>query len=207
MPGDATVFVIDDDRVFLDALLRSLRSAGLQVASFAAAEAFLEAYRPGTPGCLVSDIRLPRMSGLELQETLAERQFLLPIVFITGHGDVAMAVGALKRGAVDFLEKPFAEQALLDSVALALAEDRKTRALAGDRARIMALLDQLTPREREVFALVVADKSAKQIAAELGISPRTVEHHREHLMAKLGATSWHALITMAVVGRLYEPRP
>ena len=114
--SNPTVFVIDDDRTFLDALVRSLRGAGLRVTSFGAAEPFLEAYRPAQPGCLVADIRLPRMSGLELQETLAERRVPVPIVFVTGHGDVAMAVTALKRGAVDFLEKPFAEQALLASV-------------------------------------------------------------------------------------------
>jgi FixJ family two-component response regulator len=197
--------VIEDDPAFIDALGRSLRGAGLQVASFGAAEPVLEAYQ-ATPGCLVADIRLPRLSGLELQEVLAKRGVPIPIVFITGHGDVAMAVTALKRGAVDFLEKPFAEQALLDSVDLALAHDRKARSLVSDRSLITERLAQLTPREREVFALVVADKSAKQITAELGISPRTVEHHREHVMAKMDAVSWHDLFNIAVIGGLYEPR-
>ncbi len=206
MPFDPTVFVIDDDRTFRDALVRSLRAAERRVASFGAAEPFLMAYRPAQAGCLVADIRLPRMSGLELQETLAERRVSIPIVFITGHGDVAIAVTALKRGAVDFLEKPFAEQALLDSVEHALAHDRKARCFATDRARILARYAQLTPREREVFALVVADKSAKQVAAELHISPRTVEHHREHVMAKMGAASWHDLFNIAVIGCLHEPR-
>ena len=206
MSFDPTVFVIDDEPTFLEALERSMRGAGLQVASFGAAEPFLETYQPSRPGCLVADIRLPGMSGLELQEVLAERGAPVPIVFITGHGDVAMAVAALRRGAVDFLEKPFAERALLESVELALARDRKARALEADRALIMARLAQLTVREREVFALVVADKSAKQIAAELCISPRTVEHHREHVMAKMCASSWHDLFNMAVIGGLYEPR-
>jgi FixJ family two-component response regulator len=150
--------------------VRSLRGAGLRAASFAAAEPFLEAHRTSAAGCLVADIRLPRMSGLELQETLAERGVAIPIVFVIGHGDVAMAVTALKRGAVDFLEKPFAEKALLESVGLALARDRKARSNDADRARIGERLAQLTPREREVFALVVADKSAEQIAAELSIA-------------------------------------
>lgn len=206
MAYDPTAFVIDDDRTFLDALVRSLRGAGLRVMSFSAAEPFLDAYRPAQQGCLLADIRLPQMSGLELQEALAERGVAIPIVFITGHGDVAMAVTALKRGAVDFLEKPFAEQALLDSVERALARDRKARSFETDRARIMERFAQLTPREREVFARVVADQSAKQIAAELRISPRTVEHHREHVMAKMDAASWHDLFNMAVIGRLHEPR-
>ena len=206
MPSDPTVFVIDDDRTFLDALVRSLRGAGLRVTSFSAAEPFLEAYQPAQAGCLVADIRLPRMSGLELQETLAERRVPIPIVFVTGHGDVAMAVTALKRGAVDFLEKPFAEKALLASVELALAHDRKARSSETERALIMARFAQLTAREREVFALVVAERSAKQIAAELSISPRTAEHHREHVMAKMGAASWHELFSIAVVGCLHEPR-
>ncbi len=202
---DRTIFVIDDDQAFLDAMVRSLQGAGLKVASFRAAEAFLEAYQPAQAGCLVADIRLPRMSGLELQETLAERRLHIPIVFITGHGDVAMAVTALKRGAVDFLEKPFSEQALLDSVESALAHDGRVRNLEADRATIMERLAQLTPREREVLAAVVADRSAKQIAAQLHLSPRTVEHHREHVMAKMGAASWRDLFIMAVVGGLHEP--
>ena len=206
MRAEPTVFVIDDDCTFLDALVRSLQTAGHRVAGFRAAEPFLEAFRPAQPGCLVADVRLPQMNGLELQALLAERGVALPIVFITGHGDVAMAVSALKRGAVDFLEKPFAEQALLDSVGLALARDRKRHDLDADRALVMARLAQLTPREREVFGLVVADRSAKEIAAELCISPRTVEHHREHLMAKMNAASWHDLVTMAVIARIYEPR-
>ena len=206
MSPEPTVFVIDDEPSFLEALGRSVRGAGLPVASYRAAEPFLEAYQSSRPGCLVADIRLPGISGLELQEVLAERGTPIPIVFITGHGDIAMAVTALRRGAVDFLEKPFAERALLASVERALAQDCKARTLEADRATVMARLAQLTAREREVFALVVADKSAKEIAAELCISPRTVEHHREHVMAKMGAASWHDLYNMAVIGCLHEPR-
>lgn len=204
--AESTIHLVDDDRGFLAAMQRALDGFRARLACCGSAEEFLGDCRPEQAGCLVADIRLPGMDGLELQEELARRGWHIPLVFVTGHGDVKMAVSALKRGAVDFLEKPFGSEALRDSVERALAVDRRARALAADRAIVLARLERLTPRELEVLSLVVANQSAKEIASRLCISPRTVEHHREHLMAKMEADTWHDLFTMAVIGRLHEPR-
>jgi two-component system, LuxR family, sensor kinase FixL len=202
----ATVFVVDDDQPYLGALVLALRSTGLAVESFMSARDFLKAYDPDRSGCLVLDVRMPEMTGLELQQTLNARGIRIPIVFITGHGDMAMSVTAFRHGAVDFLEKPFSDQALLYCVQQALARDARSRQIEGDRALVMERFTHLTPREREIMALVVSDKSAKEIAARLKISPRTVEHHREHVMAKMSAGSLHDLIIMAVICGVHELR-
>jgi FixJ family two-component response regulator len=199
------VFVVDDDPGFLDALSQSLRVAGHRVNAFCSSSAFLDAYDPKIPGCLVMDVRMPGLDGIQVQGILAERGAPIPIVFVTGHGDVPMAVNALKRGAVDFLEKPFSQQALLESIGRAMARDERRRLLESERSTIIARLDLLTPREREVLSLVVTNMAAKEIAAELNISPRTVEHHRENLMEKMGAKSSYDLVIMAVICGLYEP--
>lgn len=201
-----TVFVVDDDRTFLGALLLALESADLAVETFVSAPRFLHAYRPERPGCLVLDVRMPEMTGLELQQTLDARGARIPIVFITGHGDVATSVAAFRRGAVDFLEKPFGDRALLNSVELALSLDARDRQIENDKATVMARFGRLTCREQEIMALVASDMSAREIAAGLHISPRTVEHHREHVMTKMSAGSLHDLIIMAVVCGLHELR-
>lgn len=206
MEPQPTVFAIDDNQAFLSALVLALETAGLPVEAFASAPVFLDAYRPERPGCLVLDVRMPEMTGLELQQTLDTRGIRIPIVFITGHGDVATSVTAFRRGAVDFLEKPFSDRALLDSVGLALARDARARRIESERVTVVERFERLTPREQEVMALVVSDMSAKEIAAGLRISPRTVEHHREHVMVKMQAGSLHDLIIMAVICGVHELR-
>lgn len=199
MNDNPTVFIVDDDPSFLDALALTLEVAGLRVEAYKSAGAFLNAYSPDRAGCLVADIRMPGMSGLELQLQLAKNPHTLPIVFVTGHGDVAMASRAFRSGAVDFLEKPFEDRQLLSSVQRALEKDRRERELLHRRTVIESRYAQLTPREREIMALVVSDLTSKEIARELRISPRTVEHHRAHVMLKMQATSLTELITMAVI--------
>jgi FixJ family two-component response regulator len=204
-PG-VTVFVVDDDQHYLGALVLALASTGLAVESFNSAHDFLDAYRPERSGCLVLDVRMPEMTGLELQQALNARGFRIPIVFITGHGDMSMSVAAFRHGAVDFLEKPFSDQALLYCVQRALARDARRRQIESDRITVVERFEHLTAREQEVMRLVVSDKSAKEIAASLKISPRTVEHHREHVVAKMEAKSLHDLIIMAVICGVHELR-
>ncbi len=199
MNDTPTVFIVDDDPHFLDALALTLEVAGLRVEAHESARAFLAAYSPDRAGCLVADIRMPGMSGLELQRHLADGPDTLPIVFVTGHGDVAMASQAFRCGAVDFLEKPFEDRQLLESVHRALEKNRRERELLHRRTAVERRYAQLTPREREIMALVVSDLTSKEIAWRLRISPRTVEHHRAHVMLKLQATSLTELITMAVI--------
>ncbi len=203
-----TVFLVEDDELLARALELVLESHGLRVVHYGSAEGFLAEAATAERCCLVLDVRLPKMNGLALQQALLERGDILPIVFITAHGDVSMSVRALKSGAVDFLEKPFSEQTLLRAVRQALARERcLRREQAEDRqARAVRVrLEKLTDREREVFALVVADLSSKEVAARLGVSPRTVEHHRAHIMEKLAARSFHDLLLMAVLCGLCEP--
>lgn len=199
MNDNPTVFIVDDDPHFLDALALTLEVAGLRVEAYTSARAFLDAYSPDRAGCLVADIRMPGMSGLELQLQLAKNPHTLPIVFVTGHGDIAMASRAFRSGAVDFLEKPFEDRQLLSSVQRALEKDRRERELLRRRTVIESRYAQLTPREREIMTLVVSDLTSKEIARELKISPRTVEHHRAHVMLKMQAMSLTELITMAVI--------
>jgi two-component system response regulator FixJ len=199
MPSEPIIHAVDDDPRFLSALVRTLRTTRLTVNGYASSRHFLESLEPGLPGCLITDLRMPDIDGLELQSRLAQRQIRLPIIFITGHGDARNAVAALKGGAVDFLEKPFSEQALLRSVGQALDKDANDRRLSGEQAIVRNRFAHLSQREHEVFSLVVSDLPSKEIARRLKISPRTVEHHREHLMLKMQARSLTELITMAVL--------
>jgi RNA polymerase sigma factor (sigma-70 family) len=208
MSSTPTVFVVDDDPAVRDSLRLLLQSAHLPVATFASAQEFLAGYDRAAPGCLVLDVRMPGQSGLELQEELAARGLSLPVIIITGHGDVPMAVRAMKLGAVDFIEKPYNAQVLLERVRHALQEDARRRQEEAERTARTARLNLLTPREREVLRLLAAGKATKGIAALLGISRRTVEVHRAKIMQKMQVESIAALIRIALeAGRLEEPPP
>ncbi len=196
MNTDVTVFVVDDDVEVRNAMKLLMNSVGLAVETFASAEEFLARFDPARPGCLLLDIRMKGMSGLELQERLALEEIQPPIIIITGHGDVPMAVRAVKVGAVDFIEKPFNEQVLLDSVHRAIELDGEHRGRVLQLADISACLECLTPREREILELVVAGKRNKVIASELGISQSTVEAHRSKVMEKMQAESLSDLMRM-----------
>jgi two-component system, LuxR family, response regulator FixJ len=194
-----TVFLVDDDLGYRQSLRFLLEEAGLNVADFESATAFLQAYEPKIPGCLVLDVRMPEMTGLELQEYMVDERFNLPIIFITGHGDVPMSVEAMKRGAMDFIEKPFEAQSLINAIKQAFARDKDKRLSQAREYQIQAMYARLTTREREVMRLVVAGKSNKQIASALSVSPRTVEAHRARVMEKMESHSLPELINMAVV--------
>ena len=193
-----TIFVVDDDSAVRDALKLLLRSVGQSVETFGSGQEFLEAYSEDRPGCLVLDIRMPGMSGLELQQKLNERHSILPIIFITGHGDVPMAVEAMQAGAVDFIQKPFRDQDLIDRINQALEKDGNNRAALGERNDIRHRLETLTPREREVLDLVVRGKANKVIAGDLKLSQRTVEIHRARVMEKMQASSLAHLVRMVL---------
>jgi FixJ family two-component response regulator len=194
---DGLVFVVDDDLSVRKAIARLVRSVGLDVDTFASAQAFLARPLPDRPACVVLDLRMPGQSGLELQEALRLSGREIPIVFVTGHGDVPSSVRAMKAGAVDFLEKPFSDQALLDTVQRALERDERSRAGRAERERVQRRVDSLTPREREVLALVVAGRLNKQIAAALGAAEKTVKGHRGRMMQKMQAGSVADLVRMA----------
>ena len=198
MSDPCTVFVVDDDKAVRDSLALLVHSVGLEVETFASAQAFLDAYRADRGGCLVTDIRMPGMSGLELQEKLADDDIRIPVIVLTGHGDVPAAVRALKGGAVDFVEKPFNPQALLDLIQQAIAKDAEIRELAAQEAQVAERVALLTPREHEVMGLVVAGKANKVIAIELDISERTVELHRGRIMKKMQARSLAELMRMVL---------
>ena len=195
------VFVIDDDEAVRLSTEMLIRSMGLRAESFASATEFLDDFDPQQPCCLILDIRMPGMSGLELQEHLVERDVSVPIIFVTGHGEVPMAVKAMKAGAVDFIQKPFRDQELIDRVHFALEEDVETRAKAADVQAIDAKMQTLTTREAEVMDLVVDGKANKEIAFDLGLSPRTVEIHRARVMSKMGAGSLAGLVRMVLTSR------
>ena len=194
----ATVCIVDDDEAVRSALRLLLKTLGVPVLAYGSAQEFLAAFDPQRRGCLVLDIRMPGMSGLELQQELNVRGALAPIIFITGHGDVPMAVEAMQHGAMDFLQKPFRDQDLLDRINKALDKDRLGRELLSNRERIQARIKDLTPREREVLTLVTAGKANKVIAADLNLSQRTVEIHRAHVMEKMGANSLAHLVRMVI---------
>jgi FixJ family two-component response regulator len=202
---DAVVFVVDDDAGVRESLGNLLRSVGLRVEVFASAQEFLGSSRANAPGCLVLDVRLSGVSGLDLQQQLTGSRPDLPIVFITGHGDIPMTVRAMKAGAVEFLTKPFRDQDLIDAVQQALQGVRETSDQRAETSALRGRYDSLTPREREVMAHVVAGQPNKVIAAALEISEVTVKIHRGHVMQKMGAGSLAELVTMA--GRLGLPRP
>jgi two-component system, LuxR family, response regulator FixJ len=193
-----TIFVVDDDAAVRDALKLLLRSVGHAVETFGSAQEFLDAYGEDRAGCLVLDIRMPGMSGLELQQKLNEKHSILPIIFITGHGDVPMAVEAMQAGAVDFIQKPFRDQDLIDRINQALEKDHNNRAALGERNDIRRRLETLTPREREVLDLVVHGKANKVIAGDLKLSQRTVEIHRARVMEKMQASSLAHLVRMVL---------
>jgi FixJ family two-component response regulator len=191
------VFVVDDDASMRQALARLLQSVQLRVEVFASPREFLQSERPNVPSCLVLDVRLPGLSGLDFQAELAKADVRIPIVFITGHGDIPMSVRAMKAGAVDFLAKPFRDQDLLDAVTAAIQRDQKRREHENAMTDLRAHFSSLTPREREIMALVASGLMSKQIAAEVGLSEITVKVHRSHLMKKMGARSVADLVRMA----------
>ncbi len=202
----ATVFVIDDDEAIRDSLRLLLKSVGLPVRTCASAQEFLPVYDPRQPGCLVVDIRMPGMSGLELQQQLNLQGATIPLIFITGHGDIPMAVEAMQHGAFDFLQKPFRDQDLLDRVQRALERDRTMRTQLKATDQIRARFDSLTPREREVLDLVTAGKPNKVMAGDLGVSQRTVEIHRARVMEKMQAGSLAQLVRMIIdLGQTSSP--
>lgn len=199
MPSDAIVYVVDDDASVRDALRFLVESVDLRVEACASAQAFLEAYDGSAPGCLVLDVRLRGMSGLDLQAELGRRGIQIPTIIVTGHGDVPMAVRAMKMGAIDFVEKPFNEQQLLDRIQQAIDVDREHRRNGEERAHLQSLLTTLSPREREVMDLLVLGKANKEVAEHLGLSTRTVEGHRARLMEKLGCESLAELVRISLV--------
>jgi FixJ family two-component response regulator len=205
--GDARVFVVDDDHAVRTALKRLITSLGFTVEAFESAKAFLERGVHEGPSCLVLDVRMPGMSGLELQERLRSGDRRIPIVFITGHGSISMSVGAMKAGAVDFIEKPFEDQRLVDAINAAINRDaasRSDQAVIGDlKRRFLAL----TPREREVLALVVSGLRNKEIAFDLGMSEKTVKVHRARVMEKMQAESLAGLVRMADRLAMFPAKP
>jgi two-component system, LuxR family, response regulator FixJ len=193
-----TIYVVDDDEGVRNSLRFLLKSVGLTARTLASAREFLETYKPGQPGCVVLDVRMPGMSGLELQQQLNLRGAIIPVIFITGHGDIPMAVEAMQHGAFDFLQKPFRDQDLIDRIQRALERDARNRATLAQHDRIRERFDSLTPREREVLTLMTRGKPNKVMAADLGVSQRTVEIHRARVMEKTGAASLAQLVRMAM---------
>ncbi|KRR16456.1 two-component system response regulator [Bradyrhizobium lablabi] len=194
---DPIVFVIDDDSSVREALSSLFRSVGLRVEAFGSAHEFLQLKLPNVPSCLILDIRLPRVSGLDFQAELAKADIHIPVIFMTGHGDIPMTVRAMKAGAVDFLTKPFRDQDMLDAVTAAIERDRNSRDEAKVLSNLHELFATLTPRERQVMALVTTGLMNKQIAAEIGLAEITVKIHRGHIMRKMGAKSLPDLVRMA----------
>jgi two-component system response regulator FixJ len=192
------VFIVDDDEAMRNSLRLLLKSVGLAVSAVSSAREFLDTYTPEQPGCVVLDVRMPAMSGLEVQELLNLEGALIPVVFITGSGDVPTAVEAMRAGAFDFLQKPFRKQQFIDCIQRALAKDRASRAELEECTAIRERLESLTPREREILTLVTSGIPNKIMARELGVSQRTIEIHRSRVMEKMGATSLAQLVRMVM---------
>lgn len=197
MNAGPTVFVVDDDPSIRRALMRLMQSVSLPSETYGSAQEFLDAYDPARPGCLVLDIRMPQISGLDLQQMLAARGIEIPIIIITGHGDVPMCVRAMKAGATDFIQKPFHEQELLDAIQCAIRRDAELRGVRSQREDVARRVAELTPRERQVLSLVAAGKMNKEIAALFGISEKTIKVHRARVMEKMRAKSLAELVVLA----------
>ena len=204
---EPVVFVVEDDVSMRRALSNLFQSVGLEVELFGSASEMLQAKLPDVTGCLVLDVRLPGLSGLDFQRELAEANIHIPIIFMTGHGDIPMTVRAMKDGAVDFLTKPFRDQDMLDAVVTAIERDRKRREADKIIANLQALLETLTPREREILALVSSGLMNKQIAGELGLAEITVKIHRGHIMKKMGARSLADLVRKAEMLGIHRIKP
>ena len=202
MSTKATVFVVDDDQAMRNSLKWLIESVGMNVEVFGSADEFIRSYYPGRAGCLLLDVRMPGMSGLELQEYFVEQQIRIPVIIITGHGDVPMAVRAMKVGAVDFIEKPFNDELLLDSIRNALMIDVEQRSVQAERSEIAARLAELTPREHQVMEMVTNGRANKEIALALGVSAKTVEAHRARVMEKMQASSLAGLVKMAIAANI-----
>lgn len=208
METEPTVFVVDDDQAVRAALRLLLEGAGIKAELFSTAREFLDNYTADRPGCLLLDVRMPGMSGLELQSSLSHHDIHLPVIIITGHGDVPMAVSAIKSGVMDFIEKPFSGQRLLERIREALHQDAKARQRRASCSAIAERIALLSPREKEVMNRVVAGQYNKVIAAQLGISVSTVEAHRKHIMQKLGTESLSDLIRMlAYYQKMHTGKP
>ena len=201
MTAEATVFVVDDNVGVRKSLRALLESAGFAVETYASGEEFLAAYDPERPGCLVLDVRLRHGSGLDVQDELRRRKTALPIIVLTGHGDVSSSVRALKAGAVDFLQKPAPPKVLLERIRAALDSDRQARAVTTERTVVMNRLAHLTPREREVMELLVAAKTSKEIAVAMNVSVRTVEGHRRMVFSKMNVSSAAQLVRTVLSAR------
>jgi FixJ family two-component response regulator len=193
---DAAVLVVDDDHLIRDALEQLIKSVGLKAYTFSSAQEFLEKDLPDVPCCLISDIRMPGLSGLDLQDELAKKGLKIPVIFITGHGTVPTSVRAMKAGAVDFLQKPFEDQELLDAIHNAIEQNRQTRKEQAEIGEIKRRVESLTPREYEVLSLVTAGMLNKQIAYDLKLSENTVKTHRAHIMQKMKAESLADLVRL-----------
>ena len=201
MSNKPTVFVVDDDQEVRESIRWLIESVGMKAKTFASAQEFLDSYDPEQPGCIVLDVRMPESSGLELQKKLLARGIEIPTIVVSAYGNVAVAVEAMKHGAVDFIEKPFSDQALLDRIQQAIEKDRQQRRRKAQQANAAARFNVLTSREREVIDLVVIGKPTKRIAIDLGISPKTVEAHRSHIMQKMAIESLAELVRLAVAAR------
>ena len=203
--SEPTVFVVDDDPAVLRGLRLLMKSVKLNVETYLSAQEFLDGYDPAQPGCLLLDLRMPGISGLELQEILRTRNIPIPIIIITGYGEVSAAVQAMQKGAVDFLEKPFNDQVLVDQIQKAIAEDAQIRQHRAEQEAVLARLALLTPREQEVMDLVIAGEPNKVIARQLGISPKTVEFHRSHIMKKMKVGSVAELVALVISAAKEQP--
>lgn len=191
------IFVVDDDTSARDGIEDLLKSVGLRVMTFSSPRAFLECKRPDAPGCIILDMRLPNTSGLEFQKVLIEARIELPVIFVTGHGDITMSVTAMKSGAVEFLTKPFREQSLLDAINFGVEKDRQRRGEMRVVSELRQRFESLTPRERDVFALILTGRPNRQVAVELGLSEMTIKVHRSQITKKMRANSIVELVRFA----------